>query len=421
MMTPLLKKRPELAGRFHRAFEHNSDTGVFIPAKHVAEAADTVRGQLFDKEVAERERYWGLYWVLRAAARNGLAYWEATDLGVANTRPEMIAPPPASFEWLGEGANRSLAVVDGTVFLSREADTQSFAIDARVAPTEPRPCPAGFGARASRLASGEWAACSKGELRIFDARDGIPHELARAIEVPISTTIGDSVIVRACGDGAVLLPFSYSGRLDQSAYWFDGEVVRAIEGLPAPKLGSRHGTNWYAIAATTLGSDNAVILWNGEGYEIDNGSVVGAPWRLDLQIKDAVQSITAWGQDGFYFGDDQTLRRVRRGAPPETVAKLPDKIRELAPGPDGSVLVVHSLHPTKHKQERSVTLVFPERGEEIAVNRYDVQLASLRYTGGFFWGAARKVRTDSSSDHAFRLPESVILSMPPSPLKVPKR
>ncbi|PRP93657.1 TPR end-of-group domain-containing protein [Enhygromyxa salina] len=94
MFAALLGKRPELDGKFRTCFETNCDTGVFIRPEHIATALQAVLGHMRDIDGHERRRFVGLERVLWAARRHGLAYWEATDLGVAQTRPELLVPPP---------------------------------------------------------------------------------------------------------------------------------------------------------------------------------------------------------------------------------------------------------------------------------------------------------------------------------------
>lgn len=96
MFEALVARRPELGGRFRTCFESNCDTGVFIPIGRTELAARAVRGHLRDLDRNERKRFLGLLRVLNAATRHGLAFWEASDLGVAQTRAELLVPPPRS-------------------------------------------------------------------------------------------------------------------------------------------------------------------------------------------------------------------------------------------------------------------------------------------------------------------------------------
>ncbi|HJL15241.1 MAG TPA: hypothetical protein RMH99_06270 [Sandaracinaceae bacterium LLY-WYZ-13_1] len=113
MFAPLVERRPELTGHFRTVFETNADTGAFIERSALPMVIQAVEGRMKELSRRERERFEGLRRVLRAADRHGLAFWEATDLGVVQTRPELLEPPPKAKEAKGPSeAERWKALLD---------------------------------------------------------------------------------------------------------------------------------------------------------------------------------------------------------------------------------------------------------------------------------------------------------------------
>jgi hypothetical protein len=72
LFEELLAAHPELRGEFPQGIEQNYCTGVYIPARRVRKVLECLGQSL--------GRYVGLLLILDYAARNGLGYWEATDL-----------------------------------------------------------------------------------------------------------------------------------------------------------------------------------------------------------------------------------------------------------------------------------------------------------------------------------------------------
>lgn len=68
----LLAVHPELKGQFPQEIEENHCTGIYIPAQNVRKFLDCL-DQRWRQHV-------GLLLILEYAAKNELAYWEATDL-----------------------------------------------------------------------------------------------------------------------------------------------------------------------------------------------------------------------------------------------------------------------------------------------------------------------------------------------------
>jgi hypothetical protein len=405
MFKPLLKERPELAGRFHAAFETSRDTGVFIPARHVAAVADVVRGEAVRLDDLERPRFDNLLRVLNAAARHGLAYWEATDLPVRQNHAELLAAPLDAIEAVHppvdlpveRGVSRTphpCQAVGGLLFFGPH-DRKAVA-DPASSPPRFEPAAAQIWDRSVALLSdGRWLTLQRERAeaprRLLLHKPspvlGGPGEIIATFELPEEPYPGPLLV--PSGDGAVIVPLDLKPGL-QPFYW-DGTSVRRVNEFPPAKCGVWGGFFERSVGALRLGDGTAMVVWNGDAYEVKGGKP-GAPWPLGIsEMKWVSDAFLPWGEDGFYYTDRQALRRVRRGQNPEAVAKLTDPVHTMRPGPGGSVLLLHRVDRKTLRSSRWGTLVFPDEGAEICVRAVDVGAVwphgdvDVVFAGGWLW------------------------------------
>ena len=445
MFAALVKRRPELAGCFHRCFETNGDTGVFVPAKHVRDAIAQLERGRHDFDASERPRFDHQLRVLRAAARHGLAYWEATDLAVKQAHPELLRSLHDELETIevaipahdpsgSEPCEAGIFVIDGMLSVGHRrkliADLRE--LDDRM-PRFDDVQPVIEEHAATRLADGRWLTrqpvmierpsghqVSEQRLVLHEptaiARG--PGEHVASFEIPCSLDRPPRIVAGATG--AVIVPIALAGvaagrtrhRADRHSptsckpMWWDGKEVAPIAALPELALAdnARKQDAWRASTsgALRLGDGTLVVVWNGDAYEVE-GQTVGPAWRLGAHdALWATSTLVPWGSDGFYFTAPKGVYRIRRGATRELVATLGDRVSQLASGPDDSVIVHHAA---SLKAKRVATVVFPDRGEELpifpgdtaAYAAYDLEAV---YAFGWVWGIEMEGR--SSRKRLFR-------------------
>lgn len=101
LLPDIVAAYPSIAGRVPKAFDQNFCVGPYVAARHVPALLAHVEEVLGAMAPADRARYQALCDVLRVAASRGLAYWEGTDIDVAQ----------ANEDWLLPTRSRSLRIV----------------------------------------------------------------------------------------------------------------------------------------------------------------------------------------------------------------------------------------------------------------------------------------------------------------------
>ena len=92
LLAALVRARPKLKGRFPGCFESSGEAGVLLEPARVPAVAVMVRQRMLARR---QESLRAMAWTLGAAAARGLAWWEATDLAVPQSHPELLGPEPA--------------------------------------------------------------------------------------------------------------------------------------------------------------------------------------------------------------------------------------------------------------------------------------------------------------------------------------
>lgn len=389
MFKPLLKQRPELEGTFRTAFESNSDTGVFIPAKHCADAAElVVQARAGSKSELLSQGYTELERALRAAHRHGLAFWEATDLGVAQTNAEMLNYAFESFsDVLDEGTRDALIpairLYDGHVFVRTDDRCEMFRAES---PDKREKCSLFPYEGASRAKDGRWMlsvghSMTDGIAAIFVAEPsdatGGPSE--RRVDIADVGGEGDEL----CGN------LVCQKRITSTSFkWLTGDRLVAVE-MPEPTR-KRHRKR-LPKGCARLGNGTPVAIYDGHACEVVDGKV-NARWDLHIRVGDSYWAFGAWGNDGLYFTHKKHLYRTKRDAKPEPMAKLSDWSSGIFEFPSGEIFVNHQRDynklgaPLKH----AATMLNLATGELRTFSEADLggsKFAPLGIANGVMWGS----------------------------------
>jgi hypothetical protein len=391
LFAELVAARPELAGHFPRFFDGNYQTGVYVPSSRVADAARYVAEITRGAAIAE-----GLLTVLRAAARRGLAVWEATDLGVTQTSPEILweesspsardvrswdlpADPigwsPNENGWLFAASifPRSTMVID----LHAWPPAHSYLSDEQflsIAPTHEGWWVGSFvrGEDALRLHAPGRAGKHVRSLAWPEGHERL-HGLAR---------LGDRIVLR---------PESAS----RPPLWFDGERFEALEGLPELARGST------AFGAVELADGTPLLIWNHDAYELRDGRF--SRWELAISRKPFRFSYAPWGDDGFYYISGERLFRVRRGRPPERVLEKLEGIGTVEAAPGGA-LVLWIAESGGGAKSLIGAYAEPDRAHYVPLTRADVGARPGETIRGVHYGPGH--------EHLFVLGEKRLITVP---------
>jgi len=99
LLPDILAAYPSIAGRVPNRFDQYFGIGPYVSARNVPALLAHVEKVVAARPAAERSRYQPLCDVLRVAAARGLSYWEGTDIDVAQTHEEWLAPTrPATLQ-----------------------------------------------------------------------------------------------------------------------------------------------------------------------------------------------------------------------------------------------------------------------------------------------------------------------------------
>lgn len=91
-LRPITERHPELARHVSTGIFQNHCVGHFVPAPKVKALREHVERSVEAASLLDEKPLEQLLEVLRAAESRGLAYWEATDIRVANGHPAWLKP-----------------------------------------------------------------------------------------------------------------------------------------------------------------------------------------------------------------------------------------------------------------------------------------------------------------------------------------
>ena len=427
LFAALTAAHPRLEGRFPSGFTSNYTTGVYLSPARVPEALKWLEGQLAKIAMGDRERFLPIVRVLRAAAKGGYGFWEATDLSVVLTRQALLTegePKPAALRahtlpihifptllWFGEDA----------LLLSEDKHYQTVYLDLSVFPPRSEVRKGEFAIGAARSRGGRWALLASVDAeprpRIFDLRfvDELGGE-ARRVDSEgrscdhLAASVGDRVYLFPSADGV-----RYKGAVHP--WWSDGGPLQLDDGLPAAvgvqigKLGPS-----FTHGSVQLGDGGDVLIWDGDGYERR-----GEGWEKTFAIA-AQPSHMRWssipaGSDGFYYLSNRELFEVHRGDAPVRHLRTIDNIMGIAQGPGGSLI----LKQGQNKQGDVAKVYFPEEGRYTGLDREDFGASESNGFGAVVWSRAARLVIGLNYDTLRALPEAEVLAKKRTKPRAPKR
>ncbi len=379
--------RQELGGMFHQAFEGNYSTGVYVPADRVVEAAAWLQQQLQTLEPGDRQHLAGLLRVLQTAAREGLAYWEATELWevvtgghAVHARQELLD----STEGLLPGAQRwELPDDAATGFWRAGCWLVMGSLNFHITTTVDLSCwPPAIEAleldcvRSAVVLPGDddrWAVVS----RRWDDDEEVLFPLtvcsgglggqATEVEAAISH---QPRLERVMTLGGQLYAVSSAEMFADDAPRLlrlrQGMLAAAREVPPALGLDYELGRE-HTIDKVTLGNGGELLIWDGDGYELQDGQLEKT-WALGLESGGLPLCPVPRGDDGFYYLADGRLFGVRRQGWPEPMMTDADNVQQLCAGPGGTLLA----YLGDNEQGHTARLVWPDEGKYVPLRLADL-------------------------------------------------
>ena len=330
----ILAAYPKLGGRIPKMFDANYCIGPMVSARDVPALLAHVHQVLDTMVPAERTRFRPLRDVLEVAASRGLAYWEGTDIDVAQAHAEWLEPVrPSALRTapspLTSPLARPLAVAGtrmlvGEHFVLHELDTAMFPPgvityeDMQVAAAAFTP----WGTDFVRMATDRTVRPFK--FAYYELPDRTPLSIAPPYAVGCARPTGDSVLL-------------FPQPTTQERADVRPLVMRAgvpLEPLDVPEPAASQRVECDAIA---FGDGTLLVIWDGAPYRWDGET---APVSLGDTLEapaDLCAAVTL--SDGSIVGGfGRQLVRIDRDGTRTTVLPL-DNVMGVAIGP-GDVLII---------------------------------------------------------------------------------
>jgi len=382
MFAEVVKEFPHLHGRFPTWFTENYSTGVFIPAERVPEVLAWVESKIATMKKGNRRHFKGLLGILRAAADQRLAYWEATDLAVpiagafAGDPDLMIAKhlgnePGVKYRLAEEAplsANfRSLGceVIDGWLVSSDYNPVQTNFWDLNTWPPSVMHTRHEYAPNVAHALDGRWllffltdpaARPVRFRPHLFRHLDNEPEQLLPVIVNGIEMSVRAGGFV---GDRILVFQEQYPGanvgKLLLDPLWWECKSWIPLPGLRwwkrkgwRPVPGLPHGTVTASASPhlaedpvtglVTLSDGSTVVIWDGNGYELR-----GTRFKKTFSMQ-AKSSCIEWtsmpaGADGFYYLSERKLFEVHRNANPIAHTSTWTNIMLISAGPAGGIVL----------------------------------------------------------------------------------
>ncbi|MFG1793013.1 hypothetical protein [Nocardia sp. NPDC049149] len=393
LFTEVVAAHPQLGGRFSSGwFSGNYSTGLYVPAEHVAEVLAWVDEQLAPMTKGEQRKYRGIVATLRAAVDRKLGYWEATDLAVPAAGEFPGDPDLMWAQYLGNDGTPAAAVetapaspiasvldeiVDGFLLSHSDGKTPWVELwDLEAWPPRLSLQRNEFWVAAAQSPTGGWLAQStvdtKVRPRVFgpilvDGNDDAPRVL------PPKGPGAADLYAHECyflGARPVVLHevkthllrfggMNVGDPLPGPLWLADSGVWEPIPGIPdAVVVKSVLGDAALPMTgAARLADGSTVLIWDGNGYELDAAGT-GCALAFEMGAKRSSVEFTSVpaGDNGFFYLSNRDLHEIRRGGAPIRHGEAWTNVMAVRPGPDGGLLLKFGGNDEGHVG----VLYFPE-------------------------------------------------------------
>jgi hypothetical protein len=433
LFRDVVQAYPKLAGKFPEWFTGNYSTGVFVPAERVPDVLDWVEETVSEFSKGDRRQFKGLLRIMRTAAEKSLAYWEATDLAVPMTGtvagdPALMTAdylrnePGSASAGVEEAAAEASLPIGGTAVIGDwlvTDDTDPFTTKIWSLQSWPPKIVRSWNEFApyhARSQHGAWLLLSEpnAEARTRNFRPRFYPSLdVGPINLPVILS-GSEIEVRSPAF-VRHIPVVFRSEPDDvkegdsvaPPLWWKDRQWQPMPGLPDAILRKAEGSRYISAppcGVSTLADGSEVLIWDGNGYELRDGTFVRT---FDMKSHNAEVQWTSvpWRDDGFFYLSNRCLFEVRRGGQP--IRHLPDcsNIMFVRPGPEGGILLREGDNPDGD----TAKLYFPDAGNYIHI---EPELFDDNDYALVYWNAHIDRFVVSYGDKFLAIPTSKVLSLP---------
>jgi len=280
LLGPIVEAYPAIRGQVPDVFTQNYCVGPFVRARDVPGVLAYVENTLAAMVPGDRASYRVLARVLRVSAARGMAYWEATDLGVAQAHEEwmepdrpaggslLIAPCAASLDHpSAQSGDRFVAYDD---FDTHIVDLSSFPPTSRVLPGF-RTIAAGFTPWGTLLIRAATDATRR--PFVFSLYEvGLPDGAPRPLEIKLPWDLALALPYR---DAVLLFPGRkvLQKQPDARPLSLRQGVLTPLDLPPAKGKQKPLGLE-LACDAAPFGDGSMLVVWDGAPYRLDGDAVI---------------------------------------------------------------------------------------------------------------------------------------------------
>jgi hypothetical protein len=349
----LVKKYPNLRGKFPKKIEGNNYPGLFIPSQNVPALLEWTRKKMKLCSKPDQRLFRGLLLVLEEAAARGLAYWEGTEIPVESRTMRPSQPAGTAEEsllpgWEDHHYSQPITIGSTTIMSDNCGKTHATAfIDLSNWPPTIQTNDE-FTVSAARSAGGRYSVVSSRVeeplhcVRVRESSWGAPSTTpklqGRLAKINANRVgfIGERVIAFLSARATEKIE---SPPLIES---HDRKSLVPIKGVPQLGMEREYGWELYKPGVVHLNDGSDIVVWHEKGCELRGEKLVSTfenVGKPDYQFAGF-----AWGEDGFFFvGQNEQRHRqlyhIRRGCPRVPHAQRVENVMRVERGPDHSVIL----------------------------------------------------------------------------------
>ena len=399
-LRDIIAAYPACAGLVPDLFIENYMVGPFVTAKNVPALLAYVDRTLEALVPGDRRPYLPLRNLLRVAVERGLAYWEGTDLDVAQ----------ANESWLGLEIESGIARVPHG-FTSTTPTLRAVAphrllvferwrfhdIDTSMWP------PASTTREPMQVTIAAPTPWNTLFLRVATDPDQRPYVFenldgTRTIELPWEP--GDAIAAR---DAVLIFPDRFASLRSRADHL---PLVLRPSGLTTLDV-PRATKADLACFATAFGDGTMLVIWDSVPYRWDGRTVT--PLGGELEGPDGVQAVVTLAEGSVVGGFGRKLVRIDREGTQTTILPL-DNVMMVGLGPDEVLIVVEGDHP----ESDLMKLYWPRTRELTHVEDEILGLAAPPPL--VYYDAPRAQLVLAAPEHWHAVPWATLAALPRVPL-----